>query len=348
MNINLFQFARPGNWWCSKIPPLLAVAYLTILLRDTEVFRASELLACYVFSVSCVATYGHVVNDAFDVEQDRLAGRRNALAERSWTTRIALALAFLVLGFLPAPIANYSATALLLLALNYIWPTLYSMPLIRLKERRLAGVISDAMGSHITPTLFALAVFGGISGDQGRVAFPLLITLWAAALGIKGILHHQVADRDSDMRSGTVTLATTTRPERIRQFLIRFNLQVELPLSAALVLLISEWCPLAVVALAIYCAAEAAKYLLGFKFSLSADAGGARPSVPFANEMFYVVWLPMAAAIQLVVRDPVWWWLPLLHAAVFYPTVLLQLNDLKSMVQTATRPYRRRLFKPRK
>jgi 4-hydroxybenzoate polyprenyltransferase len=348
VSIDLFQFARPGNWWCSKIPPLLAVAYLTVLVRDMEVNLAGSLIACFVFSVSCVATYGHIINDAFDIEQDRLAGRHNAMAGLSWSARVMFALVFLALGFLPAPIANYSLAALVLLAFNYLWPTIYSAPTIRLKERQLAGVISDAMGSHITPTLFAIAVFGAASGEQGRVAFPLLMTLWAAALGIKGILHHQVADRESDMRSGTMTFATTTPPERIRQFLVRFNLWVELPLSAALVLLTYGWCPLAAAAFATYCVVEAAKYRLGFKFSLNADARTVRPSVPFANEMFYTVWLPLAAAVQLAVRNPAWWWLPLLHAAAFYPMLFSQLTELKSVMQISTRPYRRRLFKPRK
>ena len=80
-------FARPGNWWFSKIPPLLAVVYLAILLQGIDIGRGVLLIVCFIVSVSCVAIYGHVINDAFDIAADQRAGKPNAMAALSTTGR---------------------------------------------------------------------------------------------------------------------------------------------------------------------------------------------------------------------------------------------------------------------
>jgi hypothetical protein len=63
MAVNVREIVRLDNWWCAKIPPLLAVAYVSILLGGIDLGRAAVLLGCFLFSVACVAAYGHVVND---------------------------------------------------------------------------------------------------------------------------------------------------------------------------------------------------------------------------------------------------------------------------------------------
>jgi hypothetical protein len=167
-------------------------------------------------------------------------------------------------------------------------------------------------------------------------------------LGIKGILHHQLVDYNNDRRSGTVTLASRVAPETISHFMARYNIWVELPISTALVIVVYPWCPLACAALAVYSALEIAKHYLGFRFALSDDSRMVRPSVPFSNEQFYVLWLPLAGAIQLAYSDPTWLWLPVLHALIFYRPIFLQLHELYAIVQVASRPFRRRLFGTRR
>jgi hypothetical protein len=343
-------FARPGNWWFSKIPPLLAVVYLAILLQVIDIGRAVLLIVCFIVSVSCVAIYGHAINDAFDIAADQRAGKSNAMAALNANGRALLILSFLCAGFLPAMVVGYSTFAITLLALNYIWPTLYSLPGIRLKERGILGVVCDALGSHVTPTLFALAVFGVIAAvaPVDWFGFALMITLWAAALGIKGIVHHQIMDRDNDIRSGTATFVAAVPTDTIIRFLTWFNLCIELPVSVALAFVVYRWCPLAAAGLVAYCVLEAVKFGLGFRFPLGKDPRASRDSIPFANEQFYVLWLPLAAAVQLAARNPAWAWLPLLHAAMFYQPFLLQIRELGTIIQVGTRPLRRRVLGRRK
>jgi hypothetical protein len=335
-----FRATRPGNWWFSKIPPLLAVAYLDILRLGTDPVLGALLLGCFLCSIAMVAGYGHVINDACDVETDLRAGKHNHMAGTSWTSRILLCASLLLAGFAPAAVVHYAPPTLLLLALNLLWPTVYSVPGVRLKERGIAGLACDALGSHVTPTLLAFSLFAMTSPAQPGLLFPVLMTAWAAVLGIKGILHHQIVDRTSDLSSGTVTFATRASPKRMSHFLTLFNLCAELPVSAALALATWRWAPLVPAALAIYCLLETIKYRLGFEFALTSEAWTRRRSVPFINESFYVLWLPLAAAIQLAASGLVWIWLPIVHVLLFWFNVAAQFAELKAVIQVADLPNR--------
>lgn len=332
--VRALEAVRPGNWWFSKIPPLLAVVSLDILRERADPAHAQLLLGCFLWSIIAIAAYGHVINDAFDVESDASAGKPNQMAGVSRLRRTALCAALLFAGFAPALIVDLSYLTLLLLGLNYLWPTIYSVPPLRLKERGLAGVACDMLGSHVTPTLVALSMFGIIS-QRGSDWFVPILVLWSAVLGVKGILHHQVQDRSNDIRSGTVTYATRASGEALSRFLTIFNLGVELPVSAALAYITCDWAPCVAVALVAYCALETAKYRLGFQFALTSEAWTIRPSVPFINETFYVFWVPLAAALQLAASGLRWIWLPVLLVLGFYPNVSAQWTEIRSVLRVA-------------
>ena len=337
-----FAFARPGHWFFSKIPPVLAVAYLAIGRFGTAPHDAARLLACGLVSIFSVAIYGHVVNDIFDLEPDRLANKVNHVSGLRPVCRVALAGVFLLTGFLPALISEYSIGILSLLTLNYLWPTVYSIPITRLKERGLFGVACDVLGSHITPTLFVTALFANparFGSPASQTGFALAATLWAGVLGLKGILHHQIADRDNDLQSGISTFAAKISLEKLQRFLTGFNLLIELPVSALFAVVVSSQCPLAVVAFILYTGFEAMKYKLGFQFALSANPATIRASVPFTNEMFYVLWMPMAAATQLGLDIRALIWLPLVHTVIFYRPLAQQVGDWRAVIKNATLVY---------
>jgi hypothetical protein len=107
---------------------------------------------------------------------------------------------------------------------------------------------------------------------------------------------------------------------------------VELPASVCLTVVVFAFLPLGAVALVAYLALESAKYLLGFEFALSSDAQLRRPSVPFANEMFYTLWLPLAASVQIAVTDIALWWLPIAHCLLFNQQAIVQWRDANAVV----------------
>jgi 4-hydroxybenzoate polyprenyltransferase len=338
-DVSIRQIIRFDNWWFAKIPPLLAAAYLSILLGGLDLGRAVPLLGCFVLSIACVASYGHVVNDLFDVEADTLAGKPNAVVDLGPRRAVLVAFALVLAGWLTATLGDYPRVAGLLLVLNYAWPTLYSVPGVRLKERGVLGVVCDALGSHVTPTLFAVTLFvppiTSVMSDVTTVA--ALLVVWSLAQGTKGILNHQLADLANDEVAGVVTFATSVSAGRLERFLPRFNLCVEWPVSLLLVVSVARVCPLAVIAFVLYCLVELIKFRLGFEFALT--AGRRRPSFPFVNELFYVSWLPLAAGLQLVWLNPSLVWLPIVHILLFLRVFRLQAGDLRATAAALQRRF---------
>ncbi len=323
---------RLGNWWAQKIPPVLLLLDVELVRRNASAGESLEATAVLVGCVSCVAAYGHVLNDWCDVRDDALAGKANAMRDLGIEKRAALCASFLVAGFATlAPLAD-AWPARVVLALNYLWPTLYSIPGIRLKERGLLGVVSDAAGSHVTPTIFAFTVASIFVPGRVDFAITVIAVLWSAALGIKGIVYHQIADRAADEIAGVSTFVDSFDQSRLFAVLGAYNVAVEFPLSVALVVAIASVAPLAIAALVVYLVLESTKYALGFEFAVSSDARLRRRSVPFANEMFSTLWLPLACVAQLAILRPSLAWLVLVHAVVFRDQIAVQTMDTRGLV----------------
>lgn len=339
---SLSKATRIADWWYSKIPPLVTVALFLLLSGEGSLAEGGPRLLCVLASIFCVAAYGHVINDLFDIEADARGGKENAMANRSRGQRILACLLPLVGGFLPGLLAPYPAWGWILLGLNYLWPTLYSVPPIRVKERGWGGLVLDAAGSHLTPTLLVLVVLAPPDPDASplgwwRVAF---VAAWSAVHGIKGILYHQIADSKSDAASETRTWARSIDRERLARFLPRYNLLVELPANAALAAAFLPWCPATGILLALYLVVETVKNRLGFEFALNDDPEHHRRVVPFCNDLFYDAWLPLSVALQFAIHSPGAAWVPVLVIVLFARNYLVLVRDLAAVGDQAARRLR--------
>src|SRR3979411_3280089 len=98
---------RFGNWWAHKIPPLLLVVYLELIRRHASLSQSAAAIGVLLFCVSCVAAYGHVVNDWCAIAEDERAGKPNAMRGLPVAQRAALSVGFIVAGFaVLAPFPN--------------------------------------------------------------------------------------------------------------------------------------------------------------------------------------------------------------------------------------------------
>src|SRR5207244_871711 len=116
-------------------------------------------------------------------------------------------------------------------------------------------------------------------------------------------------------------------------FLTWFNATIELPVSAGFAATVFHACPFAAASLAIYISTQTLRYRLGERLTMASDAQLTRAVIPFTNELFYTLWLPMAAALQLAAADTGLWWLPVLHACAFYRNLSLERAELTSIVR---------------
>ena len=194
---SLFNLFRGQDWWFYKIPPLLAIAYAEILIQNISPHTAATTLLALIASMFFVAAYGHVVNDIFDIEVDRRADKANRMGLLPISQRILLSLSLAVAGLVPWFFTGFSTQSALLLAGIYTLLTIYSAPPLRLKEKGLLGVITDATAVHAVPTLFVATVFSQLanSPEPRSITIVNVATLWAFLVGIRGIVLHQIWDR---------------------------------------------------------------------------------------------------------------------------------------------------------
>lgn len=344
---SLSGLARAREWWSYKIPPLLAIAYALMLLSGGDAGTAVARLAATLTSIIAVAAYGYVINDCFDIESDRRAGKTNRMAGLAVWQRSGIVATILFVGWAPAAWVGYSTVACILLAMDFLLPTIYSMPPIRLKERGILGVISDASAAHLVPTLFLAAVF--LASPDARTSenllFAAMAAVWYSIVGLRGILNHQILDREADIASGVTTMVTAMDTVHALKWTRTGFYTLEMTAFALLVatLAATGWVIVPVVVLA--AVLEVAKRLFGWEETYVVSGGvdrTLRAYLPFANNVFYNLWLPLALCVEVAIRFPVLAWLPVAHVLVFGARLKDEWRDPAALFQHVRRRWRLR------
>ncbi|MDB9315599.1 phytanoyl-CoA dioxygenase family protein [Spirulina sp. CS-785/01] len=329
---SLFNLLRGQDWWFYKIPPLLAIAYAEILTQGIAPHPSFTTLLALTVSMFFVAAYGHVVNDIFDIDVDKKAGKPNRMASLSRGQQTVLTLGLAALGLVPWWWIGFKANSGILLAAIYLLLTVYPAPPLRLKERFVFGAVADAATVHAVPTLLVATVFANLAvpSSPSNNLLAIIATSWAFAVGIRGILLHQMWDRDNDLKSGIQTLATKFGAGTLRFWINSIVFPLEAILSTALVLVIAQSALLFLVPCATYC------LMLLFIMQDEFNPSPSQESYQGKNIIlhdFYEVWLPLSLLILLSLHQPIFLILLGVHIALFYPAiqqrVLVSIRQIK-------------------
>ena len=314
------KFVRLNDWWLYKIPPLLAITYAEILLLNLPVIQSLLTVSALLFAITCVAAYGHIINDCFDVEVDQQVGKSNSMTQFSPWRRTLFCLALAVLGFSLPILMNFGTLPIVLLGINYLLPTLYSAPPFRFKEKGILGIISDAAGAHAIPTLFIATTFSHLVAATTPQVTGLAsaATAWSFFAGIRGILLHQLWDRNDDLKSSVKTLVTESDVENIRFWMSRIIFPAEILLLGSLILVISHSKPLVLVFTIFYFLFK----LILFKSDSTStfDPAPAQKSYVIPHD-FYEVGLPFILATALSLESEWFAIFLLLQVILFYPGI---------------------------
>jgi glycosyltransferase involved in cell wall biosynthesis/4-hydroxybenzoate polyprenyltransferase len=334
---SLRKLGRTDNWWDSKIPPVLAFCYASILLYDVPVPAAVRSIGLILLVGLCAGSYGHLINDLFDIEVDRQAGKVNHLTKLDPWQRYALSVLTLILGFAPATFVHYSGLSLSLLAVEYLLPTIYSAPPVRLKETGVPGILCDALGAHGIPCLYTISVFaneGSAAAHPGALGWllPLSGMIWALCLGLKGIVIHEFQDRAGDFQAGVSTFATGLDFSRVRVLVNRIY-SCELLAFLGLVMILLPVCPLLSAAAVGYVAMIQCKISRNWNYYF--HEGGAAVSVEWwqISNAFYECYLPMMLALQCAWRHPWFGLFPVLQVVLFSANYRRRYQDLRMFVR---------------
>ncbi|MEH2059245.1 MAG: tetratricopeptide repeat protein [Nostoc sp.] len=317
--LSFFNLLRGNDWWFYKIPPLLAIAYAEILLQATPTLQSIITLLSLIASMFFVAAYGHVINDIFDIEVDLQAGKHNRMAPLSNLQRIFWSASLAVVGLIPWFFIGINAKSTFLLATIYTLLTIYSAPPLRLKERGIWGVITDAAQVHAVPTLLVATVFSDLASipQPESATFATVATAWAFLTGIRGIVLHQIWDWENDLNSGVKTLVTSIGVDSARFGISYIVFPSEIFLLCLLMWVTSHFAPLVLVFFIPYILLR----IINIKLTSGVfDTAPVKKAYILPHD-FYEVWLPLALTILLSVREVSFLSLLGLHIALFYPAI---------------------------
>lgn len=315
------NLARTSEWFQWKIPPLLAAGYAVIFINDLPFSSDILDLALLIISICMVGAYGYIINDVFDIEQDLAAGKKNTMVKLSPFMRFFLLGLCLLIGFAVFLLLNPTPFLLSLYTANFLLPTLYSVPPIRWKERGILGVLADTAAAHMLPTLIIIYTFTQLVPAVGIDSWFLLVTmtLWAFFVGFRGIINHQLLDLEDDQKIAVVTFAGSKPRKAIRNIVLWFSYPAELISFAAFISLLTVNSTLLGFAVSGFALLEISKWWRGWQFTyFFPETPESERYLPFMDNEFYVAWLPVLLAFQLLFLNPLFAIILALHLLIFY------------------------------
>ena len=291
------QTIRAVDWWEFKLSPIFALIYATALLLNVSIASLWPLLLLSLVALVPGAAYVSVINDLTDMRDDLASGKSNRLVGRS-RAFVACVLACCLLP--GAAVAVYWRGDPLLLSLYlaaWVAFTLYSLPPFRLKNRGALGLLADASGAHLFPTLLVVGLVFRWSAEPLNPVWFAAVAVWSLSLGLRGNLWHQLSDLHNDEQVGLRTFARSHKiafVHRVGNFAIFPN-----EAAAFALLLWLSWSRAAVAALALYLLLEWSRRVM-WRTRLVVVAPKERSSILLLE--YYEVFFPVALLLASATR----------------------------------------------
>jgi 4-hydroxybenzoate polyprenyltransferase len=198
---------RANEWWEFKLAPVFATAYATTFILKISILSLWPQLLMALLALTACAAYASVINDLTDLEDDLASGKVNRLAGTSRVFGAAALACCIVPGVIVAIYWRDDPLLLSLYLASWAAFTLYSLPPVRLKERGVFGLLADACGAHLFPTLFAAAIVYRSQGGPADAVWLASVAAWSLSFGLRGILWHQLSDLHNDEKINLNTFA---------------------------------------------------------------------------------------------------------------------------------------------
>jgi len=351
-DLSIPSIARSGNWWNSKIPPVFGLAFGAALVYRVSAWETLAYVVSILTTGMCAGAYGHLINDIFDLEADRKAGKKNVLSSFSPWQRWAFVVITIVGGFLPAWVLHFSSISTGLLVAEYALPSIYSIPPFRLKERGWLGVLADASGAHIVPCLFVTSLMAyapSATRDFSAASFesmfyPAAAVLWATAVGLKGIIMHELGDLESDLSAGVRTFAAQLDFARIKRGALML-FRIEIALFFLFCLVLSRLAPLVLLSALGFLLLTRVKVREAPHVFGRDKVGKLLMPLVWTSNPYYETYFAVAMGIHLGIRNPALLPIPVLLPLLFRDNWKDAWKDLRSawMLWNVSRSWNGRL-----
>lgn len=310
--IKLIKIIRATDWWEYKFPPILIVPYFILSHTTLSLLSAIYIVFFIICALIVGAIYVSILNDITDIEEDRAAGKKNSMAKYSKTKQLLILSIPIVVALVFCWFLRDNTFALAFYLLSYLSFTLYSLPPFRLKKRGVLGLIADASGSQMLPTLFAVAFTSYHSQHQLSIIEIVAVAIWSLCFGLRGIFWHQFHDLENDVRSGLFTIVQRMGRNSIR---ITGGILITVEIAAFLWLMHTLGNPYLYITLLLYLI-----YMLYRRRKTNLEIiimKYTRPNFDIFMNVCYQVFLPISILILISIQRPEFLVLMALHLLLF-------------------------------
>ena len=309
---SLGRTIRVGQWWDYKLVPICTTFYATAYTERMPVAAIWPAAIALLLALAPCAAYVSLVNDVTDRADDGRVGKLNRMAGKPVWQMGLLLVAPLCVAALFAILWRDDPPLVIAYLCAWAAFTLYSVPPFRLKRRGVLGVIADASGAHLFPTLVAalLAYRAGL-GPIDPIWIGA-IAAWALGCGLRGILWHQLYDRDADREAGVETFVQ----RHSSRAAVRLAAYVALPLEAVglAALLWRFHSPWPVLLLLVYAAFVVMRSRL---WGVAVVVAEPRERYAILGMEYYTLLFALGVLFSCALRNPVDWAVLVAHLLVF-------------------------------
>jgi 4-hydroxybenzoate polyprenyltransferase len=304
---------------------------LVLLLLDGRPLSLDALfvLAMVALTVSAVGNYGYALNDLFDIDEDARLSRSNAAAAVG-ARRMAGIIGASALCAAAFATAVAGATGAILTLLEFCVPLAYSVPPVRLKERKWLAVCADALAAHVYPALLALLAVAHSTLRPVTTVLAVCVVVWSAAAGLRGILSHQLHTADQDRNAGVRTVVHDFGNACIERFIVAAILPLEVAGFGGALISCSGGAVLWLF-VALYLTYEIFKTISG-RFRVTAFRAEGQRYLPFVEESFYKAWGPVVLSLDAGRADLAYWLVIPVYVLLFRAHLRIELHRLRSVL----------------
>jgi 4-hydroxybenzoate polyprenyltransferase len=211
-----------------KFSLLFTNIYVVLFLTNSSGKKILLSLVTSLILSLGVAGIGYLINDLHDLEKDIQQGKSNFFKHSHPWRKIILFGLFFSCAIFPWFSLPFDQWSLIIILLELILFTIYAMPPIRLKERGLWGVVTDAMYAHVLPCCLAVYTFSKVDNNLSlKTPLVILYIFWLLLMGCRNIFNHQIEDYENDLASGTKTIATDIGREKLSRIILLFFIPAE-------------------------------------------------------------------------------------------------------------------------
>lgn len=329
--MNFLRFTRYIEWWEYKLPPLLSVAYATIIYLDLPIDRAIWRILLLLLAIIAGAVYVSVINDLTDIREDLLAGKPNSMSGMHPYTRIIILAGAIASGLCFSYLLFPDWRTIFFYGMAFLAFSLYSIRPFRFKERGILGVACDAMGAHLFPSLVVTSNLIFLADSSVNVVWLLSISCWSFLYGLRGILWHQFHDRENDLKSGTKTYATGKDPKNFRNAeIVIFGLEL-VSFATFLSYFINVWVFVALLLYLILVLVRVSAFNREVRIIVSS---GSQRYQLLMND-FYIVFFPPALLITISTDQAYGWIILCFHLLIFPMNTLAAIKEYTTSFKLA-------------